>query len=90
MNYKYSCYFRFEVKDKPGVLSSITKLLAENNISIESLIQNPDKKNKTASIVVISHKTLEKNVIKSLNKIKKNKYLIKSPTFIRVGDINGN
>ena len=65
-------------------------MLAENSISIESLIQNPDKKNKTASIVIISHKTLEKNVIASLNKIKKNKYLIKSPTFIRVGDINGN
>ena len=25
LNYKYSCYFRLEVKDKPGVLSSITK-----------------------------------------------------------------
>jgi hypothetical protein len=25
-----------------------------------------------------------------LHKLKKNKYIIKSPTFIRVGDINGN
>jgi len=89
-NYAYSCYFRFEVKDRPGVLSSITKLLAKNNISIESLIQNPNRKNKTASIVIISHKTAEKNVIKCLNSIKKNKNLIKSPTFIRVGDINDN
>jgi len=90
LNYQYSCYFRFEVKDKPGVLSSITKLLAKNNISIESLIQKPDKKNLTASIVIISHKTLEKNIIKFIDKIKKNNYLEKQPTFIRVGDINDN
>ena len=59
-NYNYSCYFRFEVKDKPGVLASITNILAKNNISVESLIQNPDNKNKTASIIIITHKTTEK------------------------------
>ena len=34
-----SLYFRLEVKDKPGVLSEITKLLANNKISIERVIQ---------------------------------------------------
>ena len=90
MNYTYSCYLRFEVKDKPGVLSSITKNLAENKISIKRLLQIPDKKRNTASIIIISHNTLEKRVIKCLNKLKKNNSLIKSPTFIRVGNINDN
>ena len=89
-NYSYSCYLRFEVKDKPGVLSSITKNLGESKISIEKLMQIPDKKKSTASINIITHKTVEKRVINCLHKLKKNKYIIKSPTFIRVGDINGN
>ena len=34
-NYENSLYLRFEVKDKPGVLSEITKNLAKNRISIQ-------------------------------------------------------
>ena len=49
-----------EVKDKPGVLSSITKILANNKISVRRLIQIPDNK-KTASIVIITHKCKELN-----------------------------
>ncbi len=56
-----SSYLRIEVKDVPGVLSSITKNFANNKISIKNLIQNPDKKNKKASIIIITHKNLEKN-----------------------------
>ena len=89
-NYSYSCYLRFEVKDRPGVLSKITKSLGESKISIEKLIQIPDKRKRTASINIITHKTVEKRIINCLHKLKKNKYIIKSPTFIRVGDINGN
>ena len=33
LNYIYSCYLRFEVKDKPGVLASITKEFAVNKIN---------------------------------------------------------
>ena len=64
--------------------------LVENKISIEKLMQIPDKKKRTASINIITHKTLEKRIINCLRKLKKNKHIIKSPTFIRVGDINGN
>ena len=89
-NYIYSCYLRFEVKDKPGVLASITIILAKNKISIESLIQNPHKKNKTASIIILTHKTTEKRVINCIATINKNKNIIKKPTFIRVGNFNDN
>ena len=37
-NYENSLYLRFEVKDKPGVLSEITKSLAKNHISIQRMI----------------------------------------------------
>ena len=45
-NYSNSLYLRFEVRDKPGVLSQITKQLAKSRISVERLIQIPDHKKK--------------------------------------------
>ena len=86
--YSYSCYLRFEVKDRPGVLSSITKSLANYKISVERLLQIPNKKKHSASIIIITHKTLENKIFKCLKKINKNSYLIKEPTFIRVDDLN--
>ena len=68
-----SLYLRFEVKDKPGVLSQITKQLATYKISIERLIQTPDHKKKTASIVIVTHKTNEHNSSKCINSFKNNK-----------------
>ena len=41
-----SLYIRLEVKDRPGVLSGITKLLANNRISIQRVIQIPNHKKK--------------------------------------------
>ena len=73
-NYKNSLYLRFEVKDKSGVLSSITNRLAKFKISIKRLIQTPDKKNNKATIVIITHKTTEINVKKCLSIFSKNKY----------------
>ena len=73
-----------EVKDKPGVLSSITKIFTVNKISVKNLIQIPDRKNKKATIVIIAHPTFEKNYNYLLASLIKNKSLIKKPTFIRI------
>tara|TARA_B100001996_G_scaffold381247_1_gene370295 strand:- start:600 stop:1892 length:1293 start_codon:yes stop_codon:yes gene_type:complete len=83
-NYTNSLYLRFEVKDKPGVLSEITKRLAKNKISVKRIIQTPANKNKIATIVIITHKTSEKNANKCLYIFKKNKNIIKKPTLIRL------
>ena len=79
-----SLYLRFEVKDKPGVLSQITKQLAKYKISIARLIQNPDHKKKTASIIIITHKAKELNSNKCLKSFKSNKNVLKNPTLIRL------
>jgi len=83
-NYSNSLYIRFEVKDKPGVLSSITNRLAKYKISIKRIIQTPDKKNKRATIVIITHKTTEINSKKCLSIFKNNKHILKFPTLIRL------
>tara|TARA_B100000131_G_scaffold312649_1_gene347002 strand:+ start:294 stop:1580 length:1287 start_codon:yes stop_codon:yes gene_type:complete len=79
-----SLYLRFEVKDKPGVLSQITKQLAKYKISIARLIQIPDHKRKTASIIIITHKAKELNSESCLKSFKSNKNVLKSPTLIRL------
>ena len=83
-NYTNSLYLRFEVKDKQGVLSLITNRLAKYKISVKRIIQTPDKKNKKATIVIITHKTTEINARNCLNIFKKNKNLFKFPTLIRL------
>ena len=82
--YKYSGYLRIEVIDKYGVLSSITTCLAKHKVSIKRVIQIPNKKNKTASIIIITHSTNEKYNISCINKIKKSKYVLKKPIYIRI------
>tara|TARA_B110001450_G_C17420428_1_gene399637 strand:+ start:9 stop:620 length:612 start_codon:yes stop_codon:yes gene_type:complete len=82
--YNNSLYLRFEVKDKPGVLSTITNRLAKFKISIKRIIQTPDKKNSKATIVIITHKTTEINSRNCLSIFKNNKNVLKFPTLIRL------
>ena len=83
-NYTNSLYLRFDVKDKPGVLSSITNRLAKYRISVKRIIQTPDKKNKKATIIIISHKTTEINAKKCFSIFKTNSNILKFPTLIRL------
>ena len=83
-NYTNSLYLRFEVKDKPGVLSKITNRLAKFKISVKRLIQTPDKKAKKATVVIITHKTNELNSRNCLSNFKKEKDIIKFPNLIRI------
>ncbi|MDB2341749.1 homoserine dehydrogenase [Candidatus Pelagibacter bacterium] len=83
-NYTNSLYLRFEVKDKPGVLSKITNRLAKYKISVKRLIQTPIKKNNKATVVIITHKTTEFNSKKCLSIFKKDKDILNSPTLIRI------
>ncbi len=87
-DYSNSLYLRFEVNDKPGVLSSITNTFAKYKISIKRIIQTPDKINNKATIVIITHKTTEINIKKCLSIFKKNKNIIKKPTLIRLYNYN--
>ena len=82
--YSNSLYLRLEVKDRPGVLSQITKELAKRKISVERLIQIPDHNKKTASIVIITHKTNEFDAQKCIKSIKSNINILKNPILIRL------
>ena len=84
LNHYCPSYLRIEVKDQPGVLSSITRNFAKNKISIKNLIQKANKKSKKASLIIITHENYEKNFKNLLINLNKNKFVLKKPTFIRI------
>jgi len=76
-----------DVIDKTGVLSSITKILSKNKISVKRLIQNPFKSKKFASIIIISHKAKNSNLVKSINELSNKNFVINKPKFFRIEEI---
>ena len=80
----FSAYLRFEVIDKSGVLSNITKIFSKNNVSIKRLIQNPNKNKGSSSIVIITHESKDKSLNKILNIIENKFYIKKKPKLIRI------
>ena len=83
----FSSYIRLDVIDKTGVLSSITNILSKNKVSIKRLIQNPFKVKKYSSIIIISHKTKNLNLEKSVKELHKKNYVISKPKFLRIEEI---
>ena len=82
----FSAYFRFEVLDKPGVLSNITSIFSKNKVSIKRLIQNPNKNKKRSSIIIVTHGSKDKFLNKILKEISKKKYIKQNPKLIRIND----
>ena len=80
----FSAYLRFEVIDKPGVLSNITQIFSKNKVSIKRVIQDPNKSKKLSSIVIITHLTKDKFLSKIIQLTKKKQYITKSPKLIRI------
>lgn len=74
-------YFRFTAIDKPGVLAKISKILGENNISIFSVVQKGQNPQKAVPILMLTHKAVEKDVEKAIEKIDKLD-IIKNPTVV--------
>ena len=83
-NNLFSAYLRFEVLDKYGVLSDITKEFSHHKVSVKRLIQKPYKSKKNASIIIITHKTKDLLLTKLLKSISKKKYVIKKPKLVRI------
>jgi homoserine dehydrogenase len=62
-------YMRFTVEDRPGVLSRISGILAESNISISSVIQKGRKEAGHVPLVILTHEAVEKSLKKAKTEI---------------------
>ncbi len=63
-------YLRLAVSDQPGVLADITRILADQQISIEAVIQREPGEGQTqADLILLTHQTQEKNIDTAMKKI---------------------
>ena len=64
----YSSWFiRLSVKDEPGVLATIASLFGDNNVSIESVIQ--EGRGDNAELVLVTHEATEEDLTSSIDSI---------------------
>ena len=68
-----SCYYlRLRVKDQPGVLADITRVLADGQISIDTFFQRePDEGMAETDVVLITHQCVEQEMQAAIARIEK-------------------
>ncbi len=67
-----SYYLRLRVADKPGVLADITRILADEQISIDAVIQKePGEGEDQTDLIMLTHLTREKRINAAIAKIEK-------------------
>ncbi|MDO8989387.1 MAG: homoserine dehydrogenase [Sideroxyarcus sp.] len=65
-----SYYLRLHVQDKPGVLADITRILADEQISIDAVIQKePGEGEDQTDLIMLTHQTREKRINAAIAKI---------------------
>ncbi len=65
-----SYYLRMRVLDKPGVLADITRILADEQISIDAVIQKePGEGEEQTDLIMLTHQTREKRINAAIKKI---------------------
>ena len=63
-------YLRLGVADQAGVLASVTGILAEFNISIDAMLQQPShNKEESTELIILTHQCLESQMNSAMEKI---------------------
>jgi homoserine dehydrogenase len=66
----HCCYYiRLSVADEPGVLADVTRIFADEQISVQSIIQHQHNEATPAQVVITTHQTLEASMQRALTKI---------------------
>ena len=64
------CYLRLRALDRPGVLADVTRICADLDISIDAIFQKEaGEGEEQTDVVILTHRTLEKNVNAALRRI---------------------
>lgn len=80
-------FIRLTVLDRTGVFASVATRMAENHISLESIVQRATQHLAPAhhqTIILVTHATMEDSVRKAVAAIKTEGYLVGEPQVIRI------
>jgi homoserine dehydrogenase len=83
-----SYYLRMRVQDKPGVLADITRILADEQISIDAVIQKePGEGEVQTDLIMLTHLTREKRINAAIAKIEALKVITGKVVRIRLEEL---
>ena len=83
-----SYYLRMRVKDRPGVLADVTRILADSKISIDAMVQKePGEGEERVDIVMLTHRALERNIIAAMARIERLPTVLGKVTRIRLEEL---
>ncbi len=79
-------FIRLTVHDRVGVFASVAKRMADNDISLESIVQHSVGAEETdrKTVILVTHETTEAAVRKAVEGITKDGHLIDKPQVIRI------
>ncbi|MQW00075.1 homoserine dehydrogenase [Sinorhizobium medicae] len=80
-------FIRLKVVDRTGVFANVAKQMADNDISLESIMQHSKHYADPAepkTIILVTHATFEASVRKAIVSIKAEGYLVGEPQVIRI------
>lgn len=79
-------FIRLTVLDRAGVFASVATQMAQNGISLESIVQraNGGSQSDAKTIILVTHATMESSVRKAVEGIKAGNYLSGEPQVIRI------
>ncbi|HEY6633345.1 MAG TPA: homoserine dehydrogenase [Rhizobiaceae bacterium] len=77
-------FIRLAVHDKIGVFAAIAKRMADNDISLESIVQHSAEAENQKTVILVTHETTEAAVRKATDGITKDGHLTTKPQVIRI------
>ena len=77
-------FIRLTVYDRTGVFAAIAKRMADNDISLESIVQHSADADAQKTVILVTHETTEAAVRKATDGITKDGHLTTKPQVIRI------
>jgi len=87
-------YIRLSVYDRPGAFAAIATRMAEEGISLESIVQRraeppasqvkPEGRGTPTPVIIITHRTLEAAIRRALDAIERDGHVDRAPQMIRI------
>lgn len=80
-------YIRLHVLDRPGVISDISAILKEDNISIQAMVQRARDPDQPVPVVLTTHDVRHADMVNAIEKIRNLQTCVEKPCFIRIEEM---
>ncbi len=79
-------FIRLTVHDRTGVFAALARRMADNDISLESIVQHSDSDTpaEQKTVILVTHETTEAAVRKAIDGVTKDGHLVDLPQVIRI------